>query len=125
MDAVARQHPIDADRVFVTGLSAGGAMANVMLATHPERFAAGAVIAGLPYGAASSVTQAMQRMRGTGHVGEAEYADVVRRASGHVGSWPSISVWHGDADHTVNVSNADSTVAQWLASIVSAQRPTG
>lgn len=114
MNAVALRHLIDPTRVFVTGLSAGGAMANVMLATHPERFAGGAVIAGLPYGAANSVTQAMQKMRGTGHVDEARYADIVRRASGHTGPWPTISVWHGDADHTVHVSNADATVAQWL-----------
>ena len=113
MDAVASRYPIDAHRVFVTGLSAGGAMANVMLATHPQRFTGGAIIAGLPYGAAATVTEAIQRMRGAGHVSDAQYAKMVRCASGYVGPWPSISVWHGDADHTVNVTNADATVAQW------------
>ena len=46
---------LDGRRVFITGLSAGGAMAAVMLAAYPETFAAGAIIAGLPYGAASGV----------------------------------------------------------------------
>lgn len=47
--------PIDADRVFITGLFAGGAMASAMLASYPEVFAGGAVIAGLPHGAADTV----------------------------------------------------------------------
>jgi dienelactone hydrolase len=41
-------HGLDRKRVFVTGLSAGGAMTSVMLATYPEKFAGGAIIAGLP-----------------------------------------------------------------------------
>src|SRR5690348_5932363 len=45
----------DPGRIFVTGLSAGGAMASVMLATYPEVFAGGAIIAGLPYRCASNV----------------------------------------------------------------------
>ena len=47
VEAMIRDHGIDRRRVFVTGLSAGGAMTSVMLATYPEIFAAGAVIAGL------------------------------------------------------------------------------
>ena len=46
-------HGLDRKRIFVTGLSAGGAMASVMLATYPEVFAGGAIIAGLPYGSAN------------------------------------------------------------------------
>jgi len=53
---------IDRDRVFITGLSAGGAMTSVMLACYPEVFAGGAIIAGLPYGAASNVQQAFESM---------------------------------------------------------------
>jgi len=48
-------HGIDPARVFVTGLSAGGAMTPVMLATYPEVFAGGAIIGGLPYGAATNI----------------------------------------------------------------------
>ena len=49
---------IDPDRVFITGLSAGGAMTSVMLAAYPEVFAGGAIIAGLPYGAAGTMPEA-------------------------------------------------------------------
>jgi poly(hydroxyalkanoate) depolymerase family esterase len=111
--AVVARCPIDTRRIFVTGLSAGGAMANVMLATYPELFAGGSIIAGLPYGSAGSVSEALERMRGAGHASSADYADKVRRASSRTGPWPSISVWHGDADHTVKVVNADAIVGQW------------
>jgi poly(hydroxyalkanoate) depolymerase family esterase len=53
---------VDRHKVFVTGLSAGGAMASVMLATYPEVFAGGAIIAGLPYGCAGNVQQAFEAM---------------------------------------------------------------
>ena len=56
------EHGIDRRRVFVTGLSAGGAMTAVMLATYPEVFAGGAIIAGLPYRAATNVQEAFDSM---------------------------------------------------------------
>src|SRR3984957_15437188 len=52
--AVVATYRLDRSRIFVTGLSAGGAMASAMLATYPELFAGGAIIAGLPYGGAST-----------------------------------------------------------------------
>jgi poly(hydroxyalkanoate) depolymerase family esterase len=54
-----RTHSIDPARIFITGLSAGGGMASVMLATYPEVFAGGGIIAGLPFGAASGMRQVM------------------------------------------------------------------
>jgi poly(hydroxyalkanoate) depolymerase family esterase len=91
----------DRRKVFVTGLSAGGAMASVMLATYPEVFAGGAIIAGLPYGCASNVQQAFEAMfMDHGHAAQA-LGDRVRAASRHRGSWPKISVWHGTSDPIV------------------------
>ena len=106
-------YDLDAGRVFVTGLSAGGAMTAVMLATWPELFAGGAIVAGLPYGSATGMSQAFDRMRGHGGPAGPELAQRVRKASNHDGPWPSVSVWHGTADHTVAVSNMDDIVAQW------------
>lgn len=113
--AMAARYPIDPSRVFVTGLSAGGAMASAMLATYPEVFAGGAIIAGLPYGAAHSMSEALQRMRGQGHVDAERYGAYVREASSHDGPWPSVSVWQGDADMVVSPANADLIVGQWRA----------
>jgi poly(hydroxyalkanoate) depolymerase family esterase len=106
-------HAIDPARVFITGLSAGGAMTSVMLATYPELFAGGAIIAGLPYGSATSMPQAFDRMRGHGGPQGAALARLVRAASDHKGPWPTISIWHGSADMTVSRANADAIVAQW------------
>jgi poly(hydroxyalkanoate) depolymerase family esterase len=111
---MARDHSIDPDRIFVTGLSAGGAMTTVMLATYPEVFAGGAVIAGLPYGIASNVQQALSGMYQSPSRPARELGDLVRNASRHKGPWPKLSVWHGSADKTVNPSNASEIVKQWL-----------
>jgi poly(hydroxyalkanoate) depolymerase family esterase len=113
--AVVDAHGIDPARIFVTGLSAGGAMTSAMLATYPEVFAGGAIIAGLPYGSAHGVVQAMEKMRGHGAVDGAALGEVVRRASDHRGPWPTVSIWHGGADATVHHSNRDAIVAQWCA----------
>lgn len=108
-------HGTDPQRVFVTGLSAGGAMAAAMLATYPETFAGGAVIAGLPFGVARSVPEAFDRMRGHGGPHPAALPDLVRAASPHSGGWPILSIWHGSVDQTVDPSNASALVEQWRA----------
>jgi poly(hydroxyalkanoate) depolymerase family esterase len=111
---MSREYGIDQDRIFVTGLSAGGAMTSVMLATYPEVFAGGAVIAGLPYGIATNVQQALNGMYQSPSRPARELGDLVRNASKHKGPWPKLSVWHGSADKTVNPLNADEIVKQWL-----------
>jgi len=104
---------IDPARVFVTGLSAGGAMACVMLATYPDVFAGGAIIAGLPYGAANNVQQAFENMFQCRPRPARVWGDLVRAASSHNGAWPLISVWHGGADTTVIPRNATEILKQW------------
>ncbi|MDR6636164.1 poly(hydroxyalkanoate) depolymerase family esterase [Phyllobacterium sp. 1468] len=104
---------IDPAKICVTGLSAGGAMAAAMLATYPEMFKGGAIIAGLPYGSASSIPEAFDRMRGHGLQDSRVLADRVRRASDHQGAWPTISVWHGTADRTVDPVNMEAILGQW------------
>jgi poly(hydroxyalkanoate) depolymerase family esterase len=106
-------HGIDPSRVFVTGLSAGGAMTSVMLATYPDVFAGGAIIAGLPYGAANNVSQAFEAMHQCPLRAARVWGDLVRRASPHKGPWPRVSVWHGGADATVIPPNATEIIKQW------------
>jgi poly(hydroxyalkanoate) depolymerase family esterase len=107
-------HKVDSNRIFVTGLSAGGAMTSVMLATYPEVFAGGAVIAGLPFGVATNVREALSGMFVSPSRPASELGDLVRSASNHKGPWPKLSVWHGSADRTVNPANANEIVKQWL-----------
>ncbi|MDB5739856.1 MAG: poly(3-hydroxyalkanoate) depolymerase [Alphaproteobacteria bacterium] len=106
-------HGLDPKRVFITGLSAGGAMTAAMLATYPEIFAGGAIIAGLPFGAAANVGEALGAMRAAPLKTPHQWGDLVRAASSHAGAWPRISIWHGGMDATVNVGNAQAAAAQW------------
>jgi poly(hydroxyalkanoate) depolymerase family esterase len=107
-------YKIDPSRIYVTGLSAGGAMTSVMLAAYPDVFAAGAIIAGLPFGVATNLSEALSGMMQSSSRPSDELGDLVRQASKHRGPWPKVSVWHGSADRTVNPANANEIVKQWL-----------
>ena len=107
-------HALDAERVFVTGLSAGGAMAAAMLASYPDLFAGGAVISGLPYGVARNVMDALRVMgRADGRSASALGALVPERGPRRVP--PRLSIWHGDADRTVQSANGHDLAQQWTA----------
>jgi poly(hydroxyalkanoate) depolymerase family esterase len=111
--AIISSHALDRRHVHVTGLSAGGAMTAVLLATYPDLFAGGAIIAGLPFGSAASMTEAFGVM-GQGRVRSArELGDRVRAASEYRGIRPTVSIWQGTADTTVNPANAEELRKQW------------
>jgi poly(hydroxyalkanoate) depolymerase family esterase len=114
MARMVEDHGIDPGRIFVTGLSAGGAMTSAMLATYPEVFSAGAIIAGLPFGVAHNVRDALTIMRATPVRTPHRLGDFVRGASDHKGAWPRLSVWHGSLDGVVAPANAREIVKQWL-----------
>ena len=111
--AVQSIRAIDPRRIFITGFSGGGAMTAAMLATYPEIFAGGAIIAGVPYGVASGMVDAFSRMQGHRLPDADVLAAKIIRASSHTGPWPSLSIWHGAQDDTVNVANAGALVRQW------------
>ena len=103
-------HGVDASRVYVAGLSAGGAMADILGRTYPELFAAVGVHSGLPAGAASNLPSALEAMR--------------RGAASGSASGPSVCpviVFHGDADTTVHHDNGAAVVN----AARSAQSPQG
>nr|VFK14194.1 MAG: esterase, PHB depolymerase family [Candidatus Kentron sp. LPFa] len=106
-------HGIDGRAVHVTGLSSGGAMTSVMLATYPDVFAGGAIVAGVPYHAADGLQEAFETMFTGRSLAEREWGDRVRAASSHQGPWPKVSVWHGDADTAVAPINAEEIIKQW------------
>ena len=101
-------YDIDPARVFVAGLSAGGAMAAVMGATYPDLYAAMGVHSGLPYKSAADLPSAFAAMRGdVGPLGLRS-----RKSRGAANDGPRIRtiVFHGDADNIVHPSNAASIV---------------
>jgi poly(hydroxyalkanoate) depolymerase family esterase len=115
----------DARRTYVTGLSAGGGMTSVMLATYPDVFQAGAVVAGLPYGCANDVMSAFTCMSPGTDLTPDQWAQRVRDAHpAWSGPWPRVAVWHGDKDTKVVPRNADELRDQWTALHGVSQKPT-
>jgi len=116
---------IGCGRVFIAGLSAGGAMAAIMGAAYPDIYAAVGIHSGLESGAAGDLISALAAMRG----------DERRQASLHrslVRGPGRVIVFHGDADQTVHSSNGDSIVAAAKAGqesgqeeVLSARSPGG
>nr|VFK28254.1 MAG: esterase, PHB depolymerase family [Candidatus Kentron sp. MB]VFK32550.1 MAG: esterase, PHB depolymerase family [Candidatus Kentron sp. MB]VFK75974.1 MAG: esterase, PHB depolymerase family [Candidatus Kentron sp. MB] len=113
VETLIRDHGLDKRRVYVTGLSSGAAMTSVMLATYPDLFAGGAIVAGVPYGAAQGLQEAFESMFSGRSLSDREWGDRVRSASAHRGPWPRVSVWHGDADNAVKPGNAEEIIKQW------------
>ncbi len=145
VDAMKTGHGIDPKRIFVTGLSAGGAMTAVMLAAYPDVFRAGAIIAGIPYGCAStagSAYLAMQRFWIVFWYGEGGWAawqcginlegsvarsitmsrsphtwrELLGEADGSRSTvWPKVSLWQGNDDRTVDPHNLVELMELWTA----------
>ncbi|MEJ1978512.1 MAG: PHB depolymerase family esterase [Acetobacteraceae bacterium] len=106
-------HRLDQQRIYITGLSAGGAMTAAMLATYPDLFAGGAIIAGLPYRAAVNTKDALAAMFHCRSLPAPVWGDLVRNAGPAPRRYPTIAIWHGDADTTVTPGNALESAKQW------------
>lgn len=104
---VLREHGGDPGRVFVAGLSAGGAMAAILGTAYPELYAAVGVHSGLPVGCAHDLMSALNAMKGARRGGRKGAA---KRAT--AGRLPAI-VFHGDADGTVHASNGEAVLRQF------------
>lgn len=116
VDKMKSTYSIDASRVFVTGLSAGGYMTPVMMATYPDVFAAGAVMAGGPYKCATSMTNAFSCMSPGVDKTPAAWKSIVTGAySSYTGKYPRLIVFQGASDYTVKSLNMTELVDQWTA----------
>ena len=105
---------IDPRRVFVCGLSSGGAMASILAATYPDIFAAAAIHSGLAYGSASDVGSAYSAMA-SGAPDPGAQARAAHAAMGPRARAVPTLVIHGSADRTVAPVNADHVLRQAMA----------
>jgi poly(hydroxyalkanoate) depolymerase family esterase len=96
-------HNVDARRVYIAGMSAGGAMAAIMAATYPDLYAAVGIHSGMPYGAAQNLLAAITAMKDGAALG-------TRLPSKGI----PLIVFHGDQDIMVNARNGEQLVSQWL-----------
>lgn len=139
IDHLVSTETVDPDRVYLLGLSAGGAMTAVLMANAPERFAGGAVLAGVPFGCNRPVSIFDAAWYGLHYTpfapdgadasyacGIAGFSATDRDASDWAGyirdglsaaptSWPLISLWQGSADTTVDPANLRELTEQWTA----------
>lgn len=139
IDNVLATQGADPDKVFVLGFSAGGAMASVLIANYPGRFAGGAVLAGLPFDCnrptsdydviwnalhySPFVPDGSDAIYACGIGGyertdrdAEEWASFVTQSAADIpDDWPLISLWHGTGDETVDPDNLQELTEQWTA----------
>ncbi|MBI1890312.1 MAG: PHB depolymerase family esterase [Burkholderiales bacterium] len=114
VDNMKANYSIDANRVFVTGLSAGGFMTAVMGATYPDVFAGAAPIAGGPYKCATSMSAAFSCMSPGVDKSATAWGDLARSGySGYSGRKPKVSIWQGTSDTTVKPMNMTELMEQF------------
>ena len=113
-------HPIDRGRVAVTGLSAGGSMAAILIEQAPEVFSAAGIVAGVALHAASDVESAFAQMNDG-----SQPALTIGRAVGDAERFARtrVQIWSGDADRVVDPRNAQVLAEQFGALLRVADPP--
>jgi poly(hydroxyalkanoate) depolymerase family esterase len=114
IDWMIGRYGLDRDRIFMTGMSSGGHLTNVMLATYPERFAGGAPQSSFPYKCATSFEEVASCCLGKIAHSRKQWGDLARSGHpGYRGARPKVSIWHGSADPLLLITNLDDQMEQW------------
>ena len=110
-----RQYHGDRDRTFVTGVSSGAMMTNVLLGLYPDVFRAGAAFAGVPFGCfAGPDSWNTDCANGLIDRTPRQWGDLVRAAyPGYRGPYPRVQLWHGSQDTVLHYRNLGEEIEQW------------
>ncbi|MGR9178847.1 extracellular catalytic domain type 1 short-chain-length polyhydroxyalkanoate depolymerase (plasmid) [Rhizobium leguminosarum] len=114
IEHICERHRIDRSRIFVAGLSAGGAMTGALVANYPSLFAGAAIIAGMPFGSARDAMSALRAMKSGATPPLGGWGRPIAEISPEAKAWPAITIWQGMEDRVVKPVNALACVAQWL-----------
>ena len=109
---VVAEQKIDPSKVYIAGISAGGAMTAILGATYPEMFAAMGIHSGIAYGLATEMSQALVAMR-TPKGDSVALGQVVLTAMGERKKVIPVLIMQGGADPSVNAANAQLLAEQW------------
>lgn len=117
VDYVRQRYPVDANRIFTTGVSSGAMMTNVLLGLYPDVFSAGAAFAGVPFGCFATTNGSEWNSEcANGQVVKTpqQWGDLVRNAyPGYSGRRPRMQLWHGTNDETLRYPNFTEEIKQW------------
>nr|WP_141309930.1 PHB depolymerase family esterase [Streptomyces spinoverrucosus] len=117
VDWVTTAYDADPSRVYVTGISSGAMMTNVLLGVYPDVFAAGAAFAGVPFGCFATTDGSEWNSAcagGTVSRTPQEWGDLVRGAyPGYTGRRPRMQLWHGTEDDVLRYPNFAEEIKQW------------
>lgn len=111
------------DRVYIIGLSAGGAMASSMLVNYPDLFTAGAVVAGIPFPCADGLITGISCMKNGPSQTVEEFVTLIKTITPNQAHWPKLSVWTGENDGIVNPLNATMLAEQWALLLKATAKP--
>ncbi|MCA9619230.1 MAG: PHB depolymerase family esterase, partial [Myxococcales bacterium] len=114
VDEMIASHGVDPSRVFLAGHSGGGAQTALMMAVWPDVFAAGGILAGIPYDCTTDFLQVSACLNPGKNFTPQDWGNRVRAAyPGYAGPYPKLSVWHGTTDSVVNPTNQTELIEQW------------
>jgi poly(hydroxyalkanoate) depolymerase family esterase len=124
---VIQSYGADANRVYVTGVSSGAMMTNVLLGVYPDVFKAGAAFVGVPFGCFATTDGSLwNTICSEGNLIKTpqEWGNLVRAAyPGYTGPRPRMQLWHGTNDTVLRYPNLGEEIKQWTNVLGVSQTP--